>query len=69
MITSKASKFLERNSWRLSDEQTLDYLGDFGSHSGSYWLGRAFSLDYMPLFLCNSAFSPFSELSELINDE
>ena len=63
-MTSKASNFPWRNSWRVSDEETLDYAGDFGSHSGFCWLVRAFSSDYTPLSLWNSAFSSFSELSD-----
>ena len=38
-----------------SDEETWDYVRDFGSHSGSCWLGRAFSSDYTAFSLCNSA--------------
>ncbi|MDJ0679889.1 MAG: hypothetical protein QNJ18_08515 [Xenococcaceae cyanobacterium MO_167.B52] len=63
MITSKASNFPWRNSWRVSDKETLDYIGDFGSHSGFCDLGRAFSSDYMPLSLYNSAFLPFLGVS------
>ena len=48
-----------------SDEETFDYAGDFGSHSGSCWWCRAFSSEYMPLSLCNLAFSSFSELSDI----
>ena len=48
-----------------SDEKTVDDVGDFGSHSDSCRFGGAFSSDYMPLSLCNSAFSSFSELSVL----
>ena len=49
-----------------SDEETLDYIGDFGFHSGFAGFGGAFSSDYMPLSLCNSAFSSFSELSDIL---
>ena len=46
-----------------SDEETVDYVGNFGFHAGFCGLGQAFSSDYMPLLFCNSAFSSFSELS------
>ena len=49
MIASKASNFLERNSWRVSEEKTVDYGGDIGFHCGYDGSEVALSADYILL--------------------
>ena len=51
-----------------SNEKAVDYAGDFGFHSGFCWLFRAFSSDYMPLSLRNSAFCLFQNC-QVDNDD
>ena len=49
MINSNASNFPWRNSWRVSEEKTVDYGGDICFHWGYDQLVVSFSADYMLL--------------------
>ena len=65
MITSKASSFPWRNSWLNLKKKLLIMAEICVLILVLACSGRAFSSDYMALPLSSSAFSPFSELSEL----